>query len=140
MKTSNNITTGSFFKNLNVGEEAKTRAWLDKMGIKNYTINKDGTVDVEGDVDIFYKNLTGEIPIQFNKVGGSFYCYNNKLISLKGAPEKVGGDFSCTYNNLTSLKGAPKEVGRDFDCSNNKTKFTEEDVEAVSKVKYGIYV
>ncbi len=118
MKTSNNITAGSFFKNLNVGEEAKTRAWLDEMGIKNYTINKDGTVDVKGGVNISSENLT-EIPVQFNKVGGSFWCDNNNLNSLKGAPKVVSAGFYCSNNNLTSLQGAPKEVAGSFYCSNN---------------------
>ena len=107
----------SFFSNMNVGEEAKIRAWLDKMNIKNYTINKDG-VDVKGNVEISNRNLV-EIPIKFNKVGGDFYCDNNKLTSLEGAPEKVGGSFYC-YNN--------------------KAQFTEEDVRKVSNVKGEIVV
>ena len=53
------------------------------------------------------------------KVGGSFYCHNNSLTSLKGSPEKVGGDFSCYNNSLTSLEGAPEKVGGNFFCHNN---------------------
>jgi hypothetical protein len=52
-------------------------------------------------------------------VGGNFYCYNNKLTSLEGAPESVGGYFNCDNNNLTSLEGAPESVGGYFDCRNN---------------------
>ncbi len=109
----------SFFKNLNVGEEPKTKAWLDSMKIKNYTINKDGTVDVKGNVLLSYKNLT-EIPVQFNKVSGNFWCEGNKLKSLKGCPRYVGNTFFCFENNLTTLEGAPKEVFADFSCSRNK--------------------
>jgi hypothetical protein len=52
-------------------------------------------------------------------VDGSFNCWDNRLTSLKGAPQKVGGKFSCSDNKLTSLEGAPKEVGGDFRCSEN---------------------
>jgi hypothetical protein len=53
-------------------------------------------------------------------VGGGFYCYNNQLTSLEGAPEKVSGDFSCSKNLLATLEGAPQEVGGDFSCANNQ--------------------
>ena len=51
---------------------------------------------------------------------GNVNCSNNKLITLKGAPQKVGGSFSCSDNNLTTLEGAPQEIGKGFDCSDNK--------------------
>jgi len=54
------------------------------------------------------------------KVDGYFYCGHNKLTSLEGAPKKVGLDFNCHDNKLTSLEGAPKEVGGYFDCNLNK--------------------
>jgi hypothetical protein len=53
-------------------------------------------------------------------VNGDFYCYNNKLTSLEGAPSVVNGGFSCFSNNLTSLKGAPSAVNCYFYCANNK--------------------
>jgi len=73
------------------------REWLEQMGIENYTINDDGTVDVDGDVNISNKNLT-EIPIQFGKVNGNFWCNNNELTTLKGVPRIVGGIFSCSIH------------------------------------------
>ncbi len=90
-----------------------------KYKIKNYTINKNGTVDVDGDVVMVERKLT-RLPLKFGKVSGHFDCYGNKLKSLEGAPKEVGGDFDCTWNKLTSLEGAPIEVGGDFDCENNK--------------------
>ncbi|MBO4625800.1 MAG: PcfJ domain-containing protein [Alphaproteobacteria bacterium] len=54
------------------------------------------------------------------KVGGDFECSGNQLTSLNGAPEKVGGYFDCSRNQLTSLNGAPEKVGGDFDCSYNQ--------------------
>lgn len=116
--------------------------WLKEYDIENYTINDDFTIDVNGNVNLFRRNLK-ELPdyIQFGvvrgnfvctdnnlislrgcprEVGKSFYCEKNKLTSLKGAPKKVGGDFDCTYNKLTSLEGSPKEVGWTFDCRYNR--------------------
>ena len=90
-----------------------------RYGIKNYIINSDGTIDVDGDVNITYMKLD-KLPLKFNVVYGDFQCYNNKLTSLEGAPKEVGVDFDCNNNQLTSLKGSPKWVGRNFYCNNNK--------------------
>jgi hypothetical protein len=90
-----------------------------KYDITNYTINSDGTIDVDGDVDLSIKGLT-KLPLRFNDVSGSFYCRYNKLTSLEGAPKSVGDFFSCENNKLTSLEGAPGSVGGGFDCSNNQ--------------------
>lgn len=102
---------------LKTKEEIKQ--WLDIYDIKKHIINDDLTVDVDGHVDLRYKNLT-YIPIKFNIVNGYFTCSDNRLTSLKGAPEKVGGFFDCYYNRLTSLDGAPKKVSGDFYCHNNQ--------------------
>ena len=78
------------------------KTWLDEMGIENYTINKNLTVDVNGSVTLSNKNLK-KIPVQFGKVGESFYCHSNQLTSLNGAPQKVGESFYCDNNKLTSI-------------------------------------
>ena len=74
------------------------------------------------------------------KVSGHFNCRNcDSLKSLKGAPKKVGSIFNCSNcYELTSLKGAPKEVGGGFNCFNCGTRFSENDVKKVSKVREGI--
>ena len=90
-----------------------------KYHIKNYTINDDMSISVNGSVDLSYKNLKS-IPIKFKEVGGDFYCNVNQLTSLKGCPETVGGHFYCHSNQLTSLKGCPETVTGDFDCDNNQ--------------------
>ena len=109
-----------------------------KYGIKNYTVNDDGSVDVDGNVNLRNLGLT-KLPIKFRNVSGDFYCSNNQLISLEGCPQSVGGyffcdnnqltslegspqssgSFYCRNNQLTSLEGSPKSVGRDFYCHNN---------------------
>jgi len=91
----------------------------ERYGIKNYTINEDGTIDVDGDVDLSGKNID-KLPLKFGKVTGHFFCSYNQLTSLEGSPSKVGGDFICYENKLTSLEGSPSEVGGGFYCSGNK--------------------
>ena len=59
----------------------ETRRWLDQMKIKNYTINSDGTVDVNSHVNLVDMGLT-EIPVQFGKIKGGFNCHKNQLTSL----------------------------------------------------------
>jgi hypothetical protein len=90
-----------------------------QYGITNYTINDDGTIDVNGNVSFHKKKLT-EIPLRFNKVEGNFSCSENKITTLKGSPRWVGGWFSCRINQLNSLEFGPKYVGGYFTCSYNK--------------------
>jgi len=84
-----------------------------------YTINDDGSIDVDGNVNLSRKKLT-KIPFNFGKVSGNFSCHYNQLTSLKGAPNTVGGDFFCYDNQLTSLEGAPNNVGGYFCCAYNQ--------------------
>ena len=90
----------------------------EKYGIENYTINPDGSIDVNGDVDLYNCNIT-ELPLTFNKVGGSFDCSNNKLTSLKGSPKRVDRYFDCSNNKLTSLEFSPDYIGGGFNCEYN---------------------
>ena len=90
-----------------------------KFGIKNYTINEDSTIDVDGDVDLYDKRLT-KIPLKFGKVSGYFNCSANQFKSLEGSPLSVGRDFSCSSNQLKSLEGAPLSVGGYFNCISNQ--------------------
>ena len=78
-----------------------------KYGIEDYTINDDGSIDVD---NLSSEKLT-KLPLKFRSVSGVFNCYNNELTSLEGCPKSVGDSFSCSYNNLTSLRGCPKSVG-----------------------------
>jgi hypothetical protein len=90
-----------------------------EYGIENYTINPDESIDVNGDVHLEHKGLS-ELPLKFGIVSANFYCDNNQLTSLEGAPKKVYGSFYCNHNKLTSLEGAPEEIGTNFDCSYNR--------------------
>jgi hypothetical protein len=90
-----------------------------EWGIENYTINGDGTVDVDGDVDISKRNLS-KLPLKFGRVTGSFYCMHNQLTTLEGCPLEVGGELWCYNNELTTLEGCTKKVGGYFYCFKNK--------------------
>ncbi len=120
--------------------EQEIRDICKEYKIKNYTINPDGSIDVDGDVLLYNKGLT-KLPLRFNNVSGYlnccynklttlegspnyvgtyFYCNNNQLTTLEGSPNYVGTYFICCYNELTSLVGSPNEVGVNFNCSFNK--------------------
>jgi hypothetical protein len=101
-----------------------------EFGVRNYTINDDGSIDVKGDVSIPTSGLT-EIPITFNKVSGDFYCQNSDLTTLKGSPRFVGGSFYCQKNKLTDLKGGPNKVSGSFYCYFNQITSLEEGPEHI---------
>ena len=90
-----------------------------KYGIENYTINPDGSIDVDGNVDLSFKDLT-ELPLTFNRITGNFSCSCNNLTSLKGSPRWIGCHFTCSNNPLTSLEFSPDYVGKYFNCDDNK--------------------
>lgn len=83
-------------------------------------MNSDGTYDTNASVklDRTFVDANGKLKVKFNKAKYS---------------------FDCSAIGLTSLEGCPKEVGRDFLCENNDTKFSEDDVKEVCKVKGEIY-
>ncbi len=92
--------------------------WLDKYEIKNYTINDDLTVTVNGPVALAGNSLT-EIPVKFKETR-SIDVTNNKLTRLDWAPKFVAGDFDCWDNELETLEGGPTHVTDSFDCDANK--------------------
>ena len=126
---------------LGIGQKALIIKWLDEMNVKIYTINNDYTIDVNCNVYLDSKGL-GKFPdyIKFGRVGGSFFCSGNQLISLEGCPEKVASRFYCDCNQLMSLKGCPSLVYGNFYCKNNKKQFCEEEVREVCNVIGNIYV
>jgi hypothetical protein len=87
-------------------------------GIKNYTINPDNTIDVDGNVYLSRIGLT-KLPLKFNKVTGNFNCFWNNLTNLEGSPTYVGGWFDCSRNKLTTLEGSPNYINGSFICEYN---------------------
>ena len=73
--------------------EQEVKSWCEEMGIKNYTINSKGEIDVDGSVWLYKflkKNDFKELPYKFGRVTGYFDISNNpNLTSLKNCPDKV---------------------------------------------------
>jgi hypothetical protein len=112
------------YKNFIKESKEDIHSICNKYDIKNYVVNADGTVDVNGDVYLEVPEIS-QIPIKFGKVSGDFCIQwllnnRNKLTSLEGSPREVGGGFYCNNNQLVSLEGAPRKVGGDFVCFRNK--------------------
>lgn len=103
---------------MDIFKSKKIKLICKRYGIQNYTINSKGLVDIDGDLDLMDLELT-KLPLEFGRVTGHFSCANNRLSSLKGAPQVVNGSFDCRYNQLTSLEGSPRVIGGGFDCSYN---------------------
>ncbi len=95
----------------------------DQYGIEKYTINSDGSIDVNDNVYLNNKGLA-RIPIKFNKVSGNFDCSYNFITSLEGCPNFVGRDFACSGNEITSLEGCPEKVYGKFYCNFNDSLIT----------------
>jgi len=102
------------------GLEEDKSAWFKWLHKHNYKVNDDGSLSMEGDIDLKRKGLVTRLPFNFLEVKGSFDCSRNRLISLEGCPRSVGNSFYCQNNKLTSLKGAPKHVGGYFSCADNQ--------------------
>lgn len=86
--------------------------------IKGYHIrNSDGTVDVNGNVSFYNKDLD-KIPFKFGKVSGGYNCSSNNLTSLENCPNYVSDNFNCADNKLITLNGCP-DVGGNLQCGGN---------------------
>ena len=95
--------------------------WLDECAGGSWNLNPStGLVDVDGDFNCRGQGLKDFKGVRFGHVRVDFYCDNNQLTSLEGAPKTVNGDFICYYNQLTSIKGAPETVDGYFHCANNQ--------------------
>jgi len=75
---------------------------------------------IEGSINLKELCLTELCDLSDVELTENFYCFDNYLTNLKGAPTYVGGDFLCNNNDLTSLVGSPSAVGGEFNCTNNK--------------------
>lgn len=84
--------------------------WLTKRGKRiggKWKINKDLTVEVEGDVNLSQMKIT-RIPVKFKWVAGKMIVRESSLETLEGCPEEVGLWFDCSYTKIKNLVGGPK--------------------------------
>ena len=80
---------------------------------------ENGLVDIIGNFDASYMDLTDLKGVKFGKVQGNFDISDNSIKSLKGCPKTVEGDFLCSANLLTSLDDGPEIVTGEYNFSNN---------------------
>ena len=141
MKTLNNYIIEAWGGVKKQSYEQEIKSWCEEMGIKNYTINPKGEIDVNGNVILDYKDFK-ELPYKFGKVNGYFDISSNQnLTSLKNCPDYVNGLFACNLcPQLDSLEGCPKEVRGYFYCYDCKRKFSKEEVKSLCKVKGNVFV
>lgn len=101
--------------------------------VKNFVINSDGSVDIDGCFS-FHKGenagiINGELPIKI-RYADCVFADNIGLKTLKNFPEKISEDYDVTpidsngyywiqNNKLTTLEGCPKKVKR-FIASDNE--------------------
>jgi hypothetical protein len=101
-----------------------TKASIVKLAREYFTlggkirVNADGTIDVEGLVQNHNGKNISELPVQFGKVGGDFWCTGMGLNSLVGTPREVGRHFYCGNNPLATLEHGPLKVNGTYDCRN----------------------
>ena len=77
-----------------------------------WIMNKDGSVDIKGDLVIPIRYQYSELPF---KIG------------------KIEGDLDCRRNGLETLKNFPDVVEGSIHCSNNSTEFTENEIRRITK-------
>ena len=113
------------------------RTWLQDYKVKNYAINEDLTISVNGNVDLTFKNIE-EFPsyIQFYEVKGTFDCSENKIKSLRGCPMYITGNFYCYNNMLNTLNHCPDTVEGKFFCHGNLRKFELREITNICDVAY----
>ncbi len=107
-----------YIRRFNESKHDDIKAICEQYKIANYTINNDGSIDVDGNVSIINRKIT-KLPLRFRNVTGSFDCSDNQLTTLEGSPQSVEYSFSCSGNKLTTLKGSPRTTAH-FYCSDNK--------------------
>jgi hypothetical protein len=77
--------------------------------LNDYTINSDGSIDINGSVYIWSRLGDMEkLPVKFGKVSGYFWCDGNKLTTLEGCPNYVGRSFygdNLTHHILGNVQG-----------------------------------
>jgi len=89
-----------------------------KYNIENYTINSDGSIDVDDNVVLVYYSLI-KIPLKFNKIVGDFYLNGNNLTSLEGCPKYISGNFHLSRNrSIKNLENSPEHIGGKFFLDN----------------------
>ena len=88
------------------------------MTFKEYNNGFDHSKDVYNDNLILTKKSITSLKGCFNEIKGNFDCSSNEFKNLVGGPTQVYGYYSCGFNDkLVSLEGAPTYVETLFNCA-----------------------
>ena len=130
MKNLNNYISEAWSGVKKQSYEQEIKSWCDEIKIRDYTINDNGEIDVDGSVWLDKKDFK-ELPYKFGSVSDYFSLSGNtSLISLKNCPDFVGDSFACDFcSKLGSLEGCPRKVMGSFFCNGCKRKFTIEEIQ-----------
>jgi hypothetical protein len=101
----------------NIAARQKAEAFLQQLGV-TFALQADGSLFARDTIDLSKKKLAALPDLSMVDAGRDFFCDDNQLTDLTGAPRSVQGGFYCNNNNLISLKGAPPACA-EFDCSGN---------------------
>lgn len=112
---------------MNYGQYIDNMRLIDKFcqsyNIKNYIINSDGSIDVNGSVNLRHENrrstIIERIPIKFNAVYGDFDVSYNNIKNLNNFPRFISGSLICRSNRLETLSGSVK-YANSIIASNNR--------------------
>ena len=95
---------------------------------------------IQGNVDLRNLCLTELFDLSDVEIEGYYWCNNNYLTSLRGAPLTVRHSFQCYGNPLTSLEGIPKTVGVHFFIDKSlKDKFPNKYIRSLCKIGGSIF-
>jgi len=119
--------------------EKEIKDLCSEYNITDYQIRDDGSIDVDGNVDLSGKlGDLKQLPLTFNEVKRYFNCADNNLTTLEGCPKAVRG-FFCGWNKLTSLEHSPKIVKGVSDYNLNEYLTSLEGLEN-TYIDFGLYV
>lgn len=71
--------------------------------IKSWVTNKDGRIDVIGDVNLRYVG-NQHISVEFGHVSGDFNCSFTSVYTIFGFPLSLGGKFMCLYTSIAQTE------------------------------------
>ena len=106
MKTLNNYITEAWSGVKSQSIKAEVEAWCQEMGIRNYTINNKGEIDIDGDVYVFdFNKKLKELPYKFGSVAGYFNMGGVGLTSCKNFPNNALKINISGCKKIKSLEG-----------------------------------
>ncbi len=114
---------------------AKIHRFCKKHGVNNYSINPDGSIDIDGGV--CFMNFKEEFfPIPFNKVSGFFECVNCNLTTFKNMPREIGRWLLCSNTPFRTFEHFPLVIKEGLHIDNLTTPIPIKEYNALFQMGY----